>query len=467
MNKSVNESSTGAGQPATLRGLPAVHRVLAELSDVDLPRPMIVAVVRRRLDALRDEMAGRGIEAPDIASLTVGIRGELQGIARARIQPVINATGIIIHTNLGRAPLSDGAVRAVTEAARDYVNLEYDLAAGGRGGRGAYLEQSLALLCGSEAAAVVNNCAAALVLVLRHFAARPPRTQVIISRGELVQIGGGFRVPEILEASGAQLREVGTTNKTTLEDYERAVDQHTAMILKVHRSNFYMGGFVESPTTGQIARVARETEVPLVEDLGSGATFDTSVLGGGEREPTPERAIEDGADLVTFSGDKLLGGPQAGIIAGGARYVSALKREPFFRALRCDKLVMAALGATVEALLDGRSQEIPVRQMMEVSVESLRERARAIAEALGPDAAVTIGAGVAQVGGGALPQTVLPSVTIEISGADPEALARRLREAAPPVIGYVADGVVKLDLRTVFPRQDHQLLAAVRWAIAI
>jgi L-seryl-tRNA(Ser) seleniumtransferase len=462
MNRNDNQSDIRRDRAQTLRKLPAVHRVLAELGDVDLPRPLVVEVVRKRLDALREMISDQAAPAPDIISIGEGARRELKRIAQSRFRTVINGTGVIIHTNLGRSPLSERAVEAVARAAGEYVNLEYDVELGERGRRGEYVEHALALLCGAEAACVVNNCAAALVLILRHFAGKPPRNHVVISRGELVQIGGGFRVPEILEASGASLREVGTTNKTTIDDYAQAVDQNTSMILRVHRSNFYMGGFVESPTSHELATLAREKGVPLVEDLGSGAIFDTSDLGGGEREPTPQSTLGAGTDLVTFSGDKLFGGPQAGIIAGAERYVEALKREPFFRALRCDKLVLAALEATVEALLDVKADEVPIRRMMQTPLETLQTRAQRIVAALGHKPDVWIGHGQALAGGGSLPRTTIPSVTIDLSGKDPQDMARRLRSADPPVIGVVSEGLLKLDLRTIFPRQDDYLISAIR-----
>lgn len=456
--------------PAAMRAVPAVHRLLGALADVDLPRPVVLAVIRRHLDTLRGRIASNGEAVPDENAVASEVRKALTDLRHRRLRPVINATGILIHTNLGRSPLSEPAVEAVMQAARDYTNLEYDLLAGQRGGRAASLEHALALLCEAEAATVVNNCAAALVLILRHLA-KPPRTRVVISRGELVQIGGGFRIPEILEASGATLREVGTTNRTTIDDYRHAIDDGTAMILQVHRSNFYLDGFVASPTTRELAGLAREAGVPLVIDLGSGATFDTTTLGGGggggggEREPTPAAALEAGADLVCFSGDKLLGGPQAGIIAGRAQRIAALKREPFFRALRCDKLVLSALQATVEALLDERVDEVPIRRMMRLTPEDLRPRAERMVAAL--DGAATVGTGTSRIGGGSLPRTALPSVTVDLAAVNPQALAKRLRLGEMPVIGYVAEQRLKLDLRTVFPRQDDELIAAIRRAMQV
>jgi len=302
-----------------------------------------------------------------------------------------------------------------------------------------------------------------LLLILEHFCTEASR-EVVISRGELLQIGGGFRIPELLEASGALLREVGTTNQTTARDYARAIGRDTALLLKVHRSNFFMDGFVESPSTEELAMLARSKRIPFVEDLGSGAIIQTQSVEGLEHEPTPAEVIRHGVDLVCFSGDKLFGGPQAGIIVGRRRMVESLKREPLFRALRCDKLILAALEATVDAYLRG-DPRIPVLEMMQVTNEALRGRAAQIVTALdGLTLTVRIGAGRAQIGGGTLPRSALASVTIDVKhptlGA--QALAARVRDQAVPVIGYVSRGSLKFDLRTVFPEQDGDVIRALR-----
>jgi L-seryl-tRNA(Ser) seleniumtransferase len=442
-----------------LRAIPAVEKMLQALGEAGLPRPTVVSVVRRELAALRSEKT-----VPEFEAVVLRVRAALDTLGRARIQPVINGTGIIVHTNLGRSPLGPAVVETLHAIAANYNNLEYDLTGGERGGRAAYLEHNLALLCGAEAATVVNNCAAALVLILRHFTRAKP--EVIISRGELVQIGGGFRIPEILEASGAKLREIGATNKTSLADYARAITRETAMILKVHRSNFFMGGFVESPSTEEIAALARRKRIPFVEDLGSGAVIATEKLAAIEHEPTPAEVLKRGVDLVCFSGDKLLGGPQAGIIAGKARLVAALKREPFFRALRCDKLILAALQTTVDLLLERETQDsIPVVSMLCVSTETLSARADAIVVALRDlPLNAKVGEGKAQIGGGTLPRSVIPSVTVDLVPATmtlPE-WAARLRSGTPPVIGYISGERFKLDLRTIFPQQDEELVRGVR-----
>ena len=376
---------------------------------------------------------------------------------------MINGTGILVHTNFGRAPLGPDVISALSTIGSNYNNLEYNLTGGARGGRAAYLEHGLAVLCGAEAATVVNNNAAALVLILHHFC-RAAAREVVISRGELLQIGGGFRIPDVLESSGARLREVGTTNKTSLNDYARAITRQTALVLKVHRSNFFMDGFVESPLTEDIAALARRKRVPFVEDLGSGAMVQTQTVEGMEHEPTPAEVIGRGVDLVCFSGDKLLGGPQAGIIAGRRKLVAALKREPLFRALRCDKLILSALEATVDHYLRG-DQAIPVLEMLHVTNDDLRGRAERIIAALdGLPLVARVGTGRAQIGGGTLPRSAMPSVTLDLTHRTltSQELAGRLREQPIPVIGYIARGIVKLDLRTIFPRQDGDVVSALR-----
>ncbi len=452
----------------TLRSIPSVEKVLQALGGVDLPRPLVVDTVRRELAALRGAMRpSRRERPPDFDAVLSQVRTALETLARSRLQPVINGTGVLVHTNLGRAPLGSAVLETVRQVAAGPTNLEFDLVTGGRGGRGPYVEHALAMLCGSEAAAVVNNCAAALVLILRHFTAGE-RKEVVISRGELVQIGGGFRIPEILEASGARLREVGATNQTSLADYARALRRETALILKVHRSNFFMGGFVTSPATDELAALARKRRVPLVEDLGSGAVVPTEQWAGLEHEPMPAEVLRHGVDLVCFSGDKLLGGPQAGIVAGRARLVSALKRDPFFRALRCDKLILAALQATADLYLqatDSAPAGVPVLEMLRLPCDDLRRRAERITAALaGAPAQLTIGEGEAQLGGGTLPRSVVPSVTLEVlpNEGTLAAFAARLRAGHPPVIGYLGGGRFKLDLRTVSAAQDELLIRALR-----
>ena len=451
----------------TRRDIPSVDKVLRALGTVDVPRAAVVAVVRRELAALR---ADQGAEAPGFDGVVAKVRAALDRLLAGRIGPVVNGTGVLLHTNLGRAPLAPAAVEALTAVGACYSNLEYDLTTGERGSRGSYLEHNLALACGAEAATVVNNCAAALVLMLRHFTRREARREVVISRGELIQIGGGFRIPDILEASGARLREVGTTNRTTVDDYAAAIGPATALVLKVHRSNFYLGGFEGSPHPAELAALARRKRVPFAEDLGSGALIATESLGGLEHERTPAESLRDGVDVACFSGDKLLGGPQAGIIAGKARWVRALKKEPFFRALRCDKLVLSALQATVDLYLAGGAETaIPALAMLRISPDALRVRAQTIVETLsGLPVEASVGDARGRVGGGTLPKAEIPSVTVDLRPLRPlslEELAARLRQATPPVIGYVAGDRYRLDLRTVFPAQDELMVQAIRAAL--
>jgi len=464
MNNQARSNKTAGSENQRRRDIPAVERVLQALGEVDLPRPAVLAIVRRELAALRSEK-----KVPDFDGVLARIRSSLHALRSARILPVINGTGVIVHTNLGRSPLGPTVVEALQSLAANYNNLEFDLTGGERGERSAYLEHNLALLCGAEAATVANNCAAALLLMLRHFTSGEQK-EVIISRGELIQIGGGFRIPEILEASGAKLREVGTTNKTALSDYSKAVGKQTAMILKVHRSNFFMGGFVESPSTEEIAALAKQKRLTFVEDLGSGAVVETEKITDIEHEPTPAEVLKRGVDMVCFSGDKLLGGPQAGIMAGKEKLVAALKREPFFRALRCDKLILSALETTVDLYLSGRAQEtIPALTMLRASTEELQSRAEKIKVALEALPMKTvIGEGKSQIGGGTLPRSAIPSVTLDLQPLNISVtdFAARLRGGSPPVVGYVAAGRFKLDLRTVFPRQDEELFRAIHSAFA-
>ena len=441
------------------RQIPAVNRILDAVGHCDLPRPVIVDLVRRKLSEIR---AARSV--PKFESIMALVRRSLDELRASKLQPIINGTGIVIHTNFGRAPLPRDAICPLDGIGSGYSNLEYDLAAGERGRRGSYVETALGLLCEAEAATVVNNCAAALVLIVRHFTRT--KTDVVISRGELVQIGGGFRIGEIIEATGAKLREVGATNKTTVNDYARAIGPNTAMILKVHRSNFFLSGFVESPSPEEISALAQKKRIPFIEDLGSGAVVATEELGIAEHEPTPAEALKSSVDLVCFSGDKLFGGPQAGIIAGKERLIAALKREPLFRALRCDKLSLAALQATVDLHLNQRTGEIPTLALLQISEDELRARAAAICDQLAKRCSklqIASGRGTAKTGGGTLPKSNLPSVTIDIVTKNSllADFASTLRAWNPPVIGYIAGDRFKLDLRTIFPHQDGLVIQAI------
>jgi L-seryl-tRNA(Ser) seleniumtransferase len=443
------------------RAIPAVSKILEALEgNLDLPRPVVVAVIRQQLSALR-----KSRNVPAFADVVAQIRDALAQHYHSRLQPVINGTGVILHTNFGRATLNPTIALSVAQISSNYSNLEFDLTTGERGHRAAYVEQNLAILCGAETATVVNNCAAALVLIARHFAV--PDREVIISRGELVQIGGGFRIGEILEDAGIRLREIGATNRTSPEDYLSAIGPATGMILSVHRSNFFMDGFVESPRIDEIAEIASKRRIPFVVDLGSGALPATAQITPDEHEPMPDEALRRGADLVCFSGDKLFGGPQAGIIAGKQRFTAALKREPLFRALRCDKLCLAALQATTDAHLNATVSDIPALALLQTSKDELRARAASIfARLRGLPLRVSVGRGSGKVGGGTLPRSVIASVTIDIipDECSLKEFAARLRNATPPVIGYVANNCFKIDLRTVLHQQDEVVVDAIRSA---
>ena len=440
-----------AGPRNKPRAIPGVDTILEAVADCPLPRPLVVGVIRAELQSLRK--AG---SIPGHDEITGAIRERLDDLALSRLQPVINGTGVVVHTNLGRSPM-------IPVPAAGCINLEIDLVTGRRGSRAAYLERCLAELCGADAAMVVNNCAAALVLNLRHFTAK--KIEVIVSRGELVQIGGGFRLSEILESSGAKLREIGATNHTTLDDYAGAIGPQTGLLLKVHRSNFFMEGFVAAPERRELAALARKKRVPFVEDLGSGVLLPAGDWAEGHHEPMPREVLKEGADIVCFSGDKLMGGPQSGIIAGKARHVQALKKHPFFRALRCDKLVLSALQSTAERYLHNQASTLPLQQMLTADLASIQRRTRKVAKALkGMPAKICVTPGHSQVGGGALPQVPLPTVTLDIVPADIRLndFAARLRRATPPVIGAISGRRFRLDLRTILPDQEKPLMNAIR-----
>jgi len=449
--------------------LPSVEKLVLALADeVTLPRPLITGFVKRTLSHWRERLQ-QGEEA-DRETIEGDILSGLRTFASSRLQPVINATGVLIHTNLGRSPLGQRAANALGEVATGYSNLEFNLLDGKRGQRAGYLETALAVLLETEAATTVNNCAAALVLTLRTLIS-PERNEVIVSRGELVEIGGGFRIPEVLETSGARLVEVGATNKTHLEDYAGALTERTALILKVHRSNFYLEGFTAEPALPELASLAHEHNIPLVEDLGSGAVMNTDDLAPIDHEPTPQESLRNGIDLVIFSGDKLLGGPQAGIIAGCSDLVTRVKGEPFFRAVRCDKLILTVLQECIDDYLRSKGEErpdIPVLSFLSVPLEKLQARAENIvAELDSLPARIAIVETSSQTGGGTMPRAEFPSLALEIvsEGTGLEKLTTSLRSASPAVIGYVHEDKFLLDLRTVFPSQDKALTNALREAL--
>ena len=424
-------------------------------------RETVRNVARRLLDEARAAIAD-GQPPPDMAALTAGLQARTEAELAATLTPMINATGVIIHTNLGRAPLSAAARRAINDVALGYSNLEFDLDEGGRGSRYSHAERLLCELTGAEAALVVNNNAAAVTLVLRHVA---PGRKVIISRGELVEIGGGFRIPDILEESGAYLAEVGTTNRTRLADYRDVIVPGTAAILKVHQSNFKIVGFSEEVELKALVGLGRTQELPVLNDLGSGTLLDTAAYGLAH-EPLVQDSVADGATATMFSGDKLLGGPQAGIIVGDGALIHALRREPLTRALRVDKLTLAALQATLLAYLRGTATvEIPVWQMIASSSEALAERAHIWADTLTSGALeVAVRSGQSTVGGGSLPGQTLPTTLLALPTTRPDELVAWLRHGTPPVIARIEEDTVVLDPRTVLPEQEDALLQAIRVA---
>ena len=390
--------------------------------------------------------SGRGPANTDAAAELIEqtAAAHLAAQARGSLRPVINATGVVLHTNLGRAPIAAAALARLTDVARGYSNLEYDLARGERGSRHAHAEALLTQITGAESAIVVNNNAAATLLILAGLA---EGREVIISRGELVEIGGGFRVPDVLRQSGARLREVGTTNRTRVSDYVAAIGPATAMILRVHPSNFRIEGFTERPALEDLVALGRQMSIPVIEDLGSGCLWELS------SEPTVQSSIAAGVEVVCFSGDKLLGGPQAGIIAGKKALVDRLKSHPLMRALRVDKLTLAVLEATLSEYIAGRAHEsVPVRRMLDADAEAIELRAQALAERLKENGwKVALVSGSSAVGGGSAPGVSLPTVllAVEREGYSAESLEARLRSLEPPVIARIQDERVILDLRTV------------------
>ncbi len=445
------------------RDLPALHRVLQHPDAAPLlaefPKALAHDALRQELSALRGRLeAGESLEEQEAepAVLIGRARDALGWLERPALRGVINATGVVVHTNLGRAPLATTAAEAARAAAERYVDLEYDLAEGRRGSRQDHVEPLLRRLTGAEAALVVNNNAAAVLLVL---AALARGREVVISRGELVEIGGSFRIPDVLRESGAILVEVGTTNRTHLRDYEGATTPETAALLRVHPSNFRQTGFTARVQGEDLARVAHAAGVLFLEDLGSGAL--TSI---GD-EPTVGEVLASGADLVTLSGDKLVGGPQAGIILGRRDLVARLRGAPLYRALRPDKMTVAALAETVRLYLRGEQLAVPVAAMLFADPAALRRRAqrlrrRLVALGVGSDLVPLEG----RAGGGALPESPLPSFGVALQGA-PDALHERLRLGDPAVIGRIEDDRVVLDVRTLLPREDEALARAVADAV--
>jgi L-seryl-tRNA(Ser) seleniumtransferase len=477
-----SKRAISAEQTELLRQIPSVDELLAQTRLAELAkrvdRNLVVEVARTILDDLRARITGQIATAVlaeispvacDAASLEERITALVERILARSLLPVINATGVILHTNLGRAPLPESVVEEFRLAATQYSNLEYDLEAGARGKRDIHTAEMLTRLTGAEAAIVVNNCAAAVLVTLAAFARGG---EVIVSRGELIEIGDGFRIPEIMEQSGALLREVGTTNRTRLADYENAINEQTRLLLRVHPSNFKVTGFTDKPSLEDLVALSQRTGIPLVEDLGSGCLVDLAEQG--ITEPTVRQSVEAGVGIVTFSGDKLLGGPQAGIIAGKKDLIARVRRHPLFRALRVDKLTIAALEATLGAYLRAAWDEIPVMRMIRATPQELKRRAENFIRELRPEfpldeVEIEVVDGASLAGGGSTPEQSLPSKVVRIASARYSAakLEQRLRRAPAgiSVIARVEEDRLVLDLRTVFPEQEPLLVKTLAAAL--
>lgn len=453
------------------RQLPAVARLL-ELPALVAARARhihehIAAVAREEVESLRARLAAG--EKPDLAAEAVANRivAKLDADATPTIRPVINATGIVLHTNLGRSPLHEEAARAAYEAARGYLNLELDLTTGQRSSRQGTVRAGIRAITGAEAATAVNNCAAATVIALRAIAAGH---EVIVSRGQLIEIGGSFRIPEIMGVSGATLREVGTTNITRLSDYERAIGANTAALMRVHTSNYRIRGFTKTVDLPDLVELGHKHNLTVIDDAGSGQAIDLTPLGL-PGEPLISAGITAGADLVLFSGDKLLGGPQAGIIAGKASLIQKIERDPLMRAFRLDKMTLAALEATLRLYRDPARalREIPTLRMLTIPLGELRMRSQSFAEKLChiQPLSIEVRDDVAYVGGGSLPDVAVPTVVIALLAGNlsESELARRLRINSPAVVCRVQDGKLLIDLRTVLAYQEEELRGAITRAI--
>jgi L-seryl-tRNA(Ser) seleniumtransferase len=469
------KSTLSSEQAELLRQLPSVDELLAQPRLVELAartdRGLVVEIARAVLADMRARIVGSRtapgavrVEIVVLAreALEERIADEVTRILARSLQPVINATGVILHTNLGRAPLSAAVVEEFRRTATQYSNLEYDLAAGTRGKRDVHTAHLLERLTGAEAAIVVNNCAAAVLLVL---AALAKTGEVLVSRGELIEIGDGFRIPEIMAESGAVLREIGSTNRTHLADYEKAITGNAKLLLRVHPSNFKIVGFTEKPSLEELVALSGRTGIPLVEDLGSGCLIDFRAHG--VSEPAVRQSVEAGVDIVMFSGDKLLGGPQAGIIAGKKDLIARVRRHPLFRALRVDKLTIAALESTLSAYLRAAWDELPALRMMRMTAEELLVRSETVLASLRPqlprdEVECEIVDGYSLAGGGSTPSQTLPTKLLRFASVRYSAaqLEQRLRRgpAGISVIARVEDDRLVLDLRTVFPEQEPALI---------
>lgn len=441
------------------RKIPSVSEILSIVSGLDwtleYPREQIVRAIREELSELRDRLRSKNSAIPDTSEFLENIHRRVKDVYRASLIPVVNATGIIVHTNLGRAPLPPEAIERLSVVGAEYTNLEFDLQEGRRGSREKHIENVLSILTGSEASLVVNNNAAALLLILNTLS---EGKEVLVSRGELVEIGGSFRLPEIMKKSGAVLREVGTTNKTRLEDYRNAISERTGMILIVHPSNFQIIGFTEKPSLESLVGLCREKSIPLVEDHGSGILVDLEEFGI-SGEPTVQQRLSAGIDVICFSGDKILGGPQAGIVCGKRDMVEVMRKNPVFRALRVSKMIYAALETTLLSYLRRRFEEIPVLAMLMAPAESLKQRAQRWLEVLKvkfPEANFEVERTTTYVGGGVAPMKGLDSYAVSITHPKFPAheIASLLRQITPPVIAHVGEDRVFFELRTI---REHEV----------
>ena len=448
------------------RDFPSVEELLQNPQLADdlerVPRPIATEIVRQAIARAKDELLEKQ-HTLSLESLLKRIRADLVKQARQQVTRVINASGIVIHTNLGRAPLSAELFESVKATVTGYGNVEFDLATGRRGQRGVACERYLATLSGAEAATVVNNNAAALLIILNTLA---NRKETIVSRGELVQIGGGFRIPDILRRAGSRLHEVGSTNITETIDYAKAIGDRTGLILKVHRSNFKQSGFVGEVDISELSTIGHDQQVPVVNDLGSGVFVDMQPVVG-HVEPTVQQSVRAGADLTCFSGDKLLGGVQAGLIVGQAAMIKKIKRNPLFRAVRVDKIVFSILEKLLGIYLDGKhTEEIRFWQLLGIPEAELYQRGKQILDDLGNPPGVTVVASKAYVGGGSLPEEAIPSVALRFaSEMKATALVRRFRELNPAVIGRIEDEHFFLDLKAIFFEDIPYLTGAIKQAI--
>ncbi len=445
----------------TLRNLPSVEQLLQTETTARLiahfGRPLTLDALRNTLDDIRARFKlNPEIELPSIDLILNQTESTLTAWTSSTLHPVINATGVILHTNLGRAPLSHATLHAIDVVSRGYSNLEFDLETGKRGSRLIHAEGLLKKLTGAEAALVVNNCASAVLLTLSALA---NKKRVVIARSQLVEIGGGFRVPDVMKQSGAKLVEIGTTNKVRVADYTSALDEPTALVMRAHRSNFKIVGFIEEPDFKDIVDAAHQANVPVVDDLGSGALYDTAKYGF-SHEPTVQESMQAGADVILFSGDKLLGGPQAGIIIGKKELLDKIKKHPLARAVRADKSCLAGLTATLTHYLkDEAEREIPIVRMMSLTLKQVKGRAEAWREELGQGNVVE---SESTVGGGSLPDESIPTFLLELQVKSAEKFLRALRKNNPPIIARTENDKVLLDPRTVFPEQEGALLVGLK-----